>query len=173
MKRLRGVGFVILIFLFGVAFGVIVATGTVREEMRKTVEAGPDRVVEFVVERLSRELRLDAGQKKIVGHIATDTDESLRRIRKKTQPEVAAALDQAAQRVRSVLEPDQEKKFDSIVADACKRWGMESEAAAAPQSALPAAPPPQTQPTVETHLDPPPGPLPGSAPPAPPSEAPP
>jgi hypothetical protein len=139
MKKLRGCLGVFAIFFFGVIFGVVIATGVIRDEVRNVVEGGPDKVVEVVVKRLKNDLQLDKNQQEMLQQIALETRIKLAAIRQQTQPQVAQTLDEAAQTVRGILNPNQIKKFDEIVAKARANWNIEKEVNPAPASTPPAA----------------------------------
>jgi hypothetical protein len=146
MRRLRGCLGVGAIFLFGVIFGMAVSLGIMREEMRRAVEGGPEKVAEVVVVRLRKELHLDQSQEEMLQQSMVDTRIKLAAIRQKTQPEVAVTLDEGAQRIRGILNADQVKKFDEIVGKARQRWKLDRApiGEGAPPPAPEAAPPPAT-----------------------------
>jgi hypothetical protein len=122
MKRLKGFLGVLLIFVFGVIVGVVLASAAINQKLRGLVEGGPDKVVDVVANRLRSELKLDESQREMLQQIVVDTRIKLSAIRQKTQPEVAAALAEAEQRVRGILNPDQVRKFDEIVQKGHEKW---------------------------------------------------
>ena len=122
MKRLRGFLGVFLIFFFGVIVGVALTGGTIWKEMHDLIEGGPDAVVAKFSDRLNKELKLDDAQKQMLAQIVTETRIKLRTIRAEAQPQVATALTDAEQKVRVILNPDQQKKFDQIVARGREKW---------------------------------------------------
>jgi len=130
MKKFKGCLGVFGIFFFGVIFGAIVATGAIRDKIRKIVEGGPDKVVEVIVNNLKDDLHLDQNQQEMLHQIAIETQIQLSVIRQQTQPQVAKTLDDATQRVRAILNPAQAKKFDEIVKKARADWKSESVPAA-------------------------------------------
>ena len=122
MKRLRGFLGVFLIFFFGVIVGVALTGGTIWKEMHDLIEGGPDAVVAKFSDRLNKELKLDDAQKQMLAQVVTETRIKLRTIRAEAQPQVATALTDAEQKVRVILNPDQQKKFDQIVAKGREKW---------------------------------------------------
>ena len=127
MKRLRGFLGVFLIFFFGVIVGVALTGGTFWKEMHDLIEGGPDAVVAKFSDRLNKELKLDDAQKQMLAQIVTETRIKLRTIRAEAQPQVATALTDAEQKVRVILNPDQQKKFDQIVAKGREKWVEKDE----------------------------------------------
>ena len=127
MKRLRGFLGVFLIFFFGVIVGVALTGGTIWKEMHDLIEGGPDAVVAKFSDRLNKELKLDDAQKQMLAQIVTETRIKLRTIRAEAQPQVATALTDAEQKVRVILNPDQQKKFDQIVAKGREKWVEKDE----------------------------------------------
>ena len=116
MKRFKGCLGVFLIFVFGVIVGVGATSGVIVKKVRTLVAGGPDAVVEIIGERLKDELKLDESQKELLRHIIADTRIRLREVRQQTQPQVEETLATAEKKVRAILDPQQQKKFDEIVA---------------------------------------------------------
>ena len=122
MKRFKGCLGVFLIFVFGVIVGVAATSGVIVKKVRTLVAGGPDAVVEVIGERLKDELKLDESQKEMLRHIIADTRIRLREVRQQTQPQVEETLAAAEQKVRAILDPQQQKKFDEIVAKGREKW---------------------------------------------------
>ncbi len=125
MKRLRGFLGVFLIFVFGVICGAVLATGVINQKIRGVVEGGPEKVVDVVVTRLRKELKLDQEQEQMLQHIVNETRIKLAALRQQTQPQVEEALEQAERKVRGILKPEQTRKFDNIVQKGRERWKSE------------------------------------------------
>ena len=128
MKRLRGFLGVFLIFFFGVIVGAALTGGTIWKEMRDVIEGGPDAVVAKIADRLEKDLKLSDSQKQMLGHIATETRIELRMIRADSQPRASEAIAIAERKVRAVLNPEQQKKFDQIVAKHREKWDAKTAA---------------------------------------------
>ena len=122
MKRFKGCLGVFLIFVFGVIVGVGATSGVIVKKVRTLVAGGPDAVVEIIGERLKDELKLDESQKELLRHIIADTRIRLREVRQQTQPQVEETLATAEEKVRAILDPQQQKKFDEIVAKGREKW---------------------------------------------------
>ena len=126
MKRLRGFLGVFLIFFFGVIVGAALTGGTIWKEMRDVIEGGPDAVVAKIADRLEKDLKLGDSQKQMLAHIATETRIELRMIRADSQPRASEAIAIAERKVRAVLNPDQQKKFDQIIAKHREKWDVKA-----------------------------------------------
>ena len=122
MKRIKGWLGVLLIFLFGVICGGVLASGAARDKVRLLIEGGPDSVVDAVVSRLRRDLKLDHDQEEMLQQIVLDTRIRLSAIRQKTEPEVDGVLSEAETKVRGILHTEQVRKFDEIVNKGHQRW---------------------------------------------------
>ena len=90
MKKAKGCLGVFLIFFFGVLCGIVVTEGVIRDKVREVVEGGPDKVVDVVVTRLNKDLKLDDEQKLKLQQIVAETRIKLRQIRARTQPDSTA-----------------------------------------------------------------------------------
>ena len=105
--------------------------------MRLLIEGGPDSVVDAVVSRLRRDLKLDHDQEEMLQQIVVDTHIRLSAVRQKTEPEVDQVLAEAGTKVRGILNPEQVPKFDKIVNKSRDRWHPPS-VPAAPMTPAPA-----------------------------------
>jgi hypothetical protein len=126
VKKAKGCLGVFLIFFFGVLCGVVITEGVIRDKVREVVEGGPDKVVDVVVARLNKDLKLDKEQEVKLEQIVADTRIKLRQIRQRTQPEVQSTLLEAEQRVRGILYTEQLPKFEEIIRKGRKKWQDES-----------------------------------------------
>jgi Spy/CpxP family protein refolding chaperone len=143
MKTLKRILGVLLIFLFGVFVGAAVANADAMQKLRKMLIRGPEAVIDVIVKRLDRELKLDEEQKRRVQAIVDDARIQLRQSRAKIQPEVDTALEEAEKKTRAILYPEQLKKFDEIMKRGREKWKAD-EGGSAPPSPAPAAPTPAT-----------------------------
>lgn len=122
MKNWKAIAGVCLVFILGMMAGGLITAGFVQNRIRHFIEGGPDAVSELIVRRLSRELRLEAGQRAQLESIVRGTREEIKGIRRGVQPRIDQTLGSAEQQVRSILKPAQVKKFDEIVARARSKW---------------------------------------------------
>ena len=143
LKRILGV---LLIFFFGVFIGAAVTGAGVTQKLREVLLGGPEAVMDVVVKRLDRELKLDAEQKRKLQSIVDDARIKLRQSRAKIQPEVEDTLHEAEDRTRAILYPEQVKKFDDLISKSREKWkaAEAGKAIPAPVSPAPASPAPAT-----------------------------
>lgn len=127
MKKAKGCLGVFLIFFFGMLCGIVITEGLIRERVREVVEGGPDKVVDVVVTRLNKDLKLDAEQETRLQQIVAGTRIRLRQIRQETQPEVQSTLLEAEQQVRAILYSEQLPKFEEIIQKGRKKWQEEAQ----------------------------------------------
>jgi hypothetical protein len=147
LKRILGV---LLIFLFGVFIGASVTGAGAMQKLRETLLGGPEAVMDVVVKRLDRELKLDDEQKRKLQGIVDDARIKLRQSRMKIQPEMEETLQEAEQRTRTILYPAQVKKFDDLIAHSRAKWKTTEAPKATPEPAAAAATPaPATPAPVE------------------------
>ena len=143
LKRILGV---LLIFFFGVFIGAAVTGAGAMQKLRETLLGGPEAVMDVVVKRLDRELKLDEEQKRKLQSIVDDARIKLRQSRMKIQPEMEATLQEAEQRTRAILYPAQVKKFDDLISRSREKWKTVEVPKATPTPAPAAAATPE--PTV-------------------------
>lgn len=152
LKRILGV---LLIFFFGVFVGAVVTGAGAMQKLRETLMGGPEAVMDVVVKRLDRELKLDDEQKRKLQGIVDDARIQLRQSHEQIRPQVEATLREAEERTRAILYPAQVKKFDDIIARSRAKWkGLEAplstptptEGSSPPATPAPATPAPATTP---------------------------
>jgi hypothetical protein len=143
LKRILGV---LLIFFFGVFIGAAVTGAGAMQKLRETLLGGPEAVMDVVVKRLDRELKLDEEQKRKLQSIVDDARIKLRQSRMKIQPEMEATLQEAEQRTRAILYPAQVKKFDDLISRSREKWKTVEVPKATPTPAPAAATPEPTVP---------------------------
>jgi len=146
LKRILGV---LLIFFFGVFIGAAVTGAGAMQKLRETLLGGPEAVMDVVVKRLDRELKLDDEQKRKLQSIVDDARIKLRQSRMKIQPEMEGTLQEAEERTRVILYPAQVKKFDDLISRSRAKWksaeapkATPAPAAAPASTPAPAAPEP-------------------------------
>jgi hypothetical protein len=140
MKTLKRILGVLLIFVFGVFIGAAISNAGAMQKLRELMLGGPEAVMQVLVKRLDRELKLDDQQKRKLQAIMDDAHIRLTQSRAKIQPEVEATLTEAEDRTRAILYPNQVKKFDEFVRRGRQKW-KEGAGLSAPATPLPATPP--------------------------------
>ena len=121
MKRWKSILGVLLIFLLGALAGAVVEHRVARQKVEAVLSGRGGATVDLIVRRLSRSLDLDPAQRDQVRAIVTETHRDIVEIRKPVQAQVKAAIDRSRVRVRAILRPDQQEKFDRILAERRKR----------------------------------------------------
>ena len=88
MKTLKRILGVLLIFLFGVFIGAAITSAGTMQKLRELMLGGPEAVMQVLVKRLDRELKLDDQQKRKLQAIMDDAHIRLQQSRAKIQPEI-------------------------------------------------------------------------------------
>ncbi len=125
MKRFKGCLGVFLIFLLGVIFGGILASGAIYAKVWGLIEAGPEKVAEFSIQRLNDELKLDSLQKREFQRIADRTRLRLRALRYADQPAVDEIVDEGESQLRAILNAKQQSKLDEMMKRFREKWRAE------------------------------------------------
>ena len=154
MKRFKGCLGVFLIFFLGAVFGALLASGAIYAKVWALIEAGPETVTEFTVQRLRDELKLDTLQKREFQRIADRTRLQLRALRYRAQPEVDEIVNAADADLRAILNPKQQKKLDEVMNRFRDRWraeAVESQRDGSPEKieVAPSATPENTEPGAQ------------------------
>jgi len=116
MKNWKSILLLLLVFIAGVAVGVVGTRVVVRRVVQQAL-AHPERV-QFLLERnLTRKLRLDTDQQMQVHAILTDARGQLRDLRQEFQPRTGAVLRATNGKISALLTPEQLARFDQLKAD--------------------------------------------------------
>ena len=118
MKHWKIILGIIGIFLLGMVAGGLL---TLRIE-RRLVARGPDAWAQVVIRRLSWELRLDAHQREQLSTIVHEAQHEMKAVHDQVQPQIRTVLEGARDKARAILRPDQQTKFDKLVADKHQKW---------------------------------------------------
>ena len=124
MKGWKAVAGVVLVFFLGVLAGGIGVYRFHRHRMDRFFRGDPGAMSGLLVHRLTRQLDLDASQRDRVDGIARRTHEEVREVRQRCRPQVEEILEKGRREIRAVLRPDQQARFDQIVAERRhrRRW---------------------------------------------------
>ena len=125
MKGWKAIISVVIIFLLGGLAGALVMHGIDHMKNEKIMRGEGGMSRDFIVNRLSRELDLDAAQLEQLRTIVQETHNEMRVIRKQYRPQIEEILKRSQDRVRTILRPGQLERFDKIVAERKKRHGSE------------------------------------------------
>jgi len=118
MKNWRAILGVVAVFLLGMAAGGLLTAGIIRRQ----IERGSPAMARLVERRLAWKLRLDAAQREQLRVIIADAQTQMRAVRSQIRPQVETILDDAVAKERATLRPDQQEKFDGLVAKSRVRW---------------------------------------------------
>jgi uncharacterized membrane-anchored protein YhcB (DUF1043 family) len=110
-----------LVFIVGFGAGVVVTRGVVRHAIRQAA-TNPDRVRDIIERRLTRQLDLDASQRKQVHDILVDSHSELRTLRGEYRPQFMAIVSNAEQRVATLLNEKQRERFAKVCAENRQFW---------------------------------------------------
>ena len=113
MKKLKPLLALLLMFLAGLAVGVVGTRVATRSFIRRAIQ-NPDLVRNLIEIDLVRKLKLDAVQRIKVHEVLADSQRQLRELRLEFQPRFAPIMDEANDRISAVLTPEQLKKFEKL-----------------------------------------------------------
>ena len=107
-------------FILGLACGVL---GTAAYTVHRFHEGGfsHERMERFVVRRLTRRLDLDDTQRRALEEVVHKTRLRLEEVHAEIAPRIDAILDDAYREILPSLNPEQQKKLDTIRAEARER----------------------------------------------------
>ncbi|HUI08066.1 MAG TPA: hypothetical protein VL486_13790 [Verrucomicrobiae bacterium] len=120
MKNWKAIVGVLVVFLLGMTAGGLITIGVIRHLFQWG--HGPQARANFIVRRLSWELRLDAQQRQQLRGIVQEGQQEMSAVRQQVRPQVETILDRADAKVRAILQPDQVAKFDKLVAERKAKW---------------------------------------------------
>jgi hypothetical protein len=122
MKRFKKFLGVLLIFVFGVIFGIGITAGGIWKSIRDLAVAGPDEVAKYAEHKLRDELELDSTQQAMLGQITLQLRIKTRGILAERSAEFEQAFMTAEQEVRGILTEPQRRKFDAVISRWHENW---------------------------------------------------
>ena len=125
MKNWKVVIGIIAVFVLGLIAGGLVTLGVIRH--RVPFGRGPQAMTNFIVRRLSWDLRLDAQQREQLRGIVQESQQQMKAVRQQVHPQVEAILDRADTRIRAILQPNQVETFDKLVAERRAKWAPDEK----------------------------------------------
>ena len=114
MKNWKAIVGALLVFLLGMAAGTL---GTVGLARHRWMQRGPRVMADFVVRRLSWKLRLDHAQRNQLRIIVDEGWQEMKAVQAQVRPQVEGVLSNSEAKVRLILRPDQQEKFDKLIAE--------------------------------------------------------
>ena len=119
MKNWKAIAGVLLVFLLGMAAGAFVTIGVIKH---RWTHRGPRVMADFIVRRLSWELRLDNPQRDQLRIIVNQGWEEMKAVHDQVRPQVEGILSNSEVKVRAILRSDQQAKFDELIAERKAKW---------------------------------------------------
>ncbi|MGA2686245.1 MAG: hypothetical protein ABSF51_14475 [Verrucomicrobiota bacterium] len=113
MKTFKLLALVTLVFLAGVAAGVVGTRLVIRHWVNTAVQR-PENFQLLLERNLRWQLRLDARQRVEVHRILTDTRVQLRDLRQEYRPQVVAVLTNTEAQISAILTPEQQARFEQM-----------------------------------------------------------
>jgi Spy/CpxP family protein refolding chaperone len=110
MKILKPLIVLLLVFVAGVAVGTIGTRLATRRTIREAL-VHPEKVREKVQRDLVRRLELNAEQQKKVDAVMMQTQDKLKDLRQKNQPEFFQIMSNAQAEISATLTPEQRELF--------------------------------------------------------------
>jgi hypothetical protein len=113
MKNWKSFLLLVLVFLAGIAVGVV-GTRTVARHLVRRAIAEPERLQNFVERDLAWKLRLDKAQRVQLHDILSGSRVQLRELRQQIQPQSALILSNANAQITAMLSPEQQARFEEF-----------------------------------------------------------
>jgi hypothetical protein len=125
MKKWKTIVSIVLVFLLGALAGGLVTYEINLQKVERVVRGEPRSTREFIVQRLDRELQLDAAQREQLRAIVEETHLEMKAVRKQFRPQIEEILIRSQDKVRALLRPDQREKYEKIIAERRKKREIE------------------------------------------------
>jgi hypothetical protein len=113
MKIWKSILLLVLVFLAGLAVGVVGTRVVVRRAVQQAI-THPEKMQSLMERNLTRRLHLNSDQQVKLRAILTDTRSQLGDLRKQFQPQAAKALHDADQKISALLTPEQQARYDKF-----------------------------------------------------------
>ena len=117
MKNYKAVIGILLVFMLGAASGAIITHMVHRSRQAAFLHGGPAAREEVIIKVLTRKLALDPQQQEQVKTIIHENHAAMQEVRRKSHPQIEAILEQGQKGINAILRPDQQEKFQKIIAE--------------------------------------------------------
>ncbi len=117
MKNWKAIVGVCLVFALGMVSGGLVTVRVITKRIQRIAQGGPQAVNQIIVRRLTKRLDLDSSQSGKLMDIIVDTRKDIRSAREQISPQLKQIMDDSESKVRALLNPEQQKKFDEVLAE--------------------------------------------------------
>jgi hypothetical protein len=116
LKRWKLYSALLLIFLAGLVTGAV-GTGLYDRQRQESLHRGdyPTVIRNIILERLTRELVLEAGQRREVETVILETQAGLKDLRNRYRPEAEALIAQGIVKMKGRLSAGQQVRLDQLV----------------------------------------------------------
>jgi hypothetical protein len=122
MKNWKAILALVAVFALGMIAGGSLMTASTAKRLHRLMRGQTAFTAQEVTRRLTRQLRLDSGQRDQMLALVEAAQVQITNARKQCVPQVLAALDDFDAKARPILRPDQVERFDKLVADRKARW---------------------------------------------------
>jgi beta-lactamase superfamily II metal-dependent hydrolase len=122
MKNWKAILALVAVFILGMIAGGSLMTASTAKRLHRLMRGQTAFTAQEVTRRLTRQLRLDAGQRDQMLVLVEAAQVQITNARKQCVPQVLAALDDFDAKARPILRPDQVERFDKLVAERKARW---------------------------------------------------
>jgi uncharacterized protein YneF (UPF0154 family) len=121
MKKWKAIVSIIIVFVLGVLAGALLTHKIYQHRVEGIMKGEPRTTREFIVQRLDRELHLDASQLEQVRAIVKETHTEMKKVRTQFRPQIEEILARSQEKIRALLRPDQREKYEKIIAERKKK----------------------------------------------------
>jgi len=122
MKNWKVILGVLSVFVLGMVAGGLVTARFMKKRAHQVFAPGSPAAAEFLTGRLSWELRLDSDQRRQVLAIMQDTQRAMQEAQAPVRPQLEKLLAESNQKIRAVLRPEQQEKYDRLLAQRRGQW---------------------------------------------------
>jgi len=122
MKNWKAILAFVVVFILGMIAGGALTGVAAARRLHRVLHGRPAFTAEQVTRRLTRQLRLDPGQRDQILRLVQAAQVQITDARQQCVPHVLAALDDFDAKARVLLRPDQVEKFDKLVAERKAKW---------------------------------------------------
>ncbi|MBI5583252.1 MAG: hypothetical protein HY892_05480 [Deltaproteobacteria bacterium] len=122
MKQWKLYSALFLIFLAGLITGAV-GTGLYNRQRQESLQRGgyPTVIRNIILDRLTRELGLEAGQRREVETVILETQAGLKELRNRYRPEAEALIAQGIVKMKGRLSAGQQARLDQLIAQERQR----------------------------------------------------
>jgi len=113
MKNWKSLLLLALVFLAGIAVGVIGTRVAIHRVMQQAI-AHPERVQAVMERALTHRLRLDTDQQAKLHTILTDMRGQLRQVRQQVQPQTTLIVSNTDEKISALLTPEQQARYQKL-----------------------------------------------------------